>query len=284
MTILNKKTILLIAPEFFHCDRHIENELKRRGAIVLRMIDRPFQNAFFKLVCRLAPNLVSYLLIPYYYAKIRKLRGKVDYLFVINGQTLHHKLLKKIKKLFAPKSMILYMWDSLENRPSVTKSLHLYDRALSFDPMSCKEYAMEFRPLFFVQNKREDQDVKKKFDLAFIGTAHTDRYVVLSRIFSEYPEKKFYSYLFLQSKLVYIVLRYLRFKYQGASIGTFRYTPLGAKQVTHILNGSDVLLDIEHPKQRGLTIRNIEYLNMNKKLLQQIIQLKSMIFINLEIF
>lgn len=267
MSTLENKKILIIAPEFFDYDFDIEKELRRRGADIYRLLDRPFQNIIFKLLCNLCPNIISYFLIPYYYLKIRKFKKSVDFIYVINGQTLHRFFLKYIKELYNPKLMILYMWDSMENRPNALRCLSFYDRVLSFDPKSCREYSMEFRPLFFVPKHREKAKFDYKYDLAFVGTAHSDRYEIMSALKKSNSDKQIYSYLFLQSKIVYLIRRYIFSKYKGATIRDFYYVPLKQSEVREIISDSYILLDIEHQRQKGLTIRCIDYINHNKKII-----------------
>ena len=264
---LSDKNILLIAPKFFNCDRSIEDELRDRGAKVHRLTDRPFDSIVFKLLSKIAPNVISILLIPYYIYKLRKISGQLSYVLVINGQTLHRKVLKYIRSKYMPNSITLYMWDSMENRPSIKNSLPVYDRLFSFDPDSCRKYSMEFRPLFYSNEIRENTSDSCEFDLAFIGTCHSDRFQVLQLIKKRIDVKRLFIYLYLQSYLVFFVYKYFFNKYPGVGKDYFKYQPLASKDAENVLKSTRILIDIEHPNQKGLTIRNIDYLTFGKKII-----------------
>ncbi|HFR3278101.1 TPA: capsular biosynthesis protein CpsH, partial [Streptococcus suis] len=42
---------------------------------------------------------------------------------------------------------------------------------------------------------------------------------------------------------------------------------LSSKEIADIINETEVVLDIQHPKQSGLTMRTIEMIGMNKKII-----------------
>ena len=47
----------------------------------------------------------------------------------------------------------------------------------------------------------------------------------------------------------------------------FSFVKMNVKDISHIVDRSKVILDIEHPKQVGLTMRTIEMIGMNKKII-----------------
>ena len=47
----------------------------------------------------------------------------------------------------------------------------------------------------------------------------------------------------------------------------FHYEPLSNKDILHIIEQSRIVIDIQHPKQTGLTMRTIEMLGAKRKLI-----------------
>lgn len=273
------KRILFIAPQFFGCDKLIFSELCEQGAIVTRLYDRPFSGIFFKALCRFLPRAVSWALTGYYKRKVRSLNVGFDHVFVINGQTLHYSFLVWMRRRFPSANFILYMWDSLENRPYTVQCLSLYDRRLSFDPLCCERFGLVFRPLFFVGGSVEGDSSgganvgdrsacdpsESDYDIAFVGTVHSDRYEVLQRLRAHNPGLRIRTFLYMQSKFLFYFRKLFVRAFRSASANEFMFRPLLLDEVDMVLSRSAILLDIEHPKQRGLTIRSVDYLRAGKK-------------------
>ena len=53
----------------------------------------------------------------------------------------------------------------------------------------------------------------------------------------------------------------------GSEITDFSFTGMPSEQLTEKLKQSKVVVDIQHPKQTGLTMRTIEMLGANKKII-----------------
>src|SRR5690606_23522496 len=101
---------------------------------------------------------------------------------------------------------IFYNWDSFKNTPNTSGLLHLYDRKFSFDPQDAQRYGMYFRPLYYIDDYRNISTVtKKQYDLLFLGTAHSDRYLISSKLkeLLEANGRTAFCYYFMHSKWVY---------------------------------------------------------------------------------
>ena len=48
---------------------------------------------------------------------------------------------------------------------------------------------------------------------------------------------------------------------------SFKYSPLSSNDISRIIEQSKVVIDMQHPNQKGLTMRSIETLGMRKKLI-----------------
>ena len=66
---------------------------------------------------------------------------------------------------------------------------------------------MGFRPLYFTDRFREiyNSKIEKTIDLLFLGTAHSDRYIVSNNIakWCEIHELSAFNYYYMQGRLIY---------------------------------------------------------------------------------
>jgi hypothetical protein len=265
---LSGKRILFIAPRFFSYENDIIAALERRGAKVDWLPDRPFDTPFMTAVTRFQPRAILPAAYRLYRKKLTEFgRASYDIVLVLNGQTLPKKLLIELRAELPKAQFILYMWDSLENRGSIVENLDQFDDCLSFDPRAVERFGMHLRPLFFSPGFEMAPEHAFDHDISFIGTAHTDRYHIVSEVDANLPaDKSRFWYLFLQARWVYHVYRRTNPAYKGASISDFRFDPLPRSTVQGVFRKSSTILDIEHPMQTGLTMRTFETMGAQKKL------------------
>ncbi len=263
------KQVLLVAPQFFGYEKEIHAELERRGAQVDFIMDRPFQSAFLKAVTKVRPELVIQIADRFYASELQRLGNKAyDLVFVISGQTLSTKTLQRWRQSLPTACFILYMWDSFANRPRARDNLIHFDHAYTFDRQDAAQYGIGFRPLFFSPGFEAPSTSDSRYDISFVGTAHTDRYAVASAVRQALPAStRVFFYLYLQAKWVYWVYKLINPAFAKAQFSDFRFDPLMKAQVQEIFRDSRIILDIEHPEQTGLTMRTLETLGAQKKLI-----------------
>jgi len=276
------KNILLIAPRFFGYERDIRNELEKRGARVDWLVDRPFDKPWQMATTRLLPSLVLPVVTRHSYKALEELGAtNYDLIFAVNPVTLAPELMQLLRRSFPAAQMILYMWDSMENRKHVEKILSYFDQTFSFDPLSNTNYGMKFRPLFYLEEYKNEKIFEKSFDLSFIGTIHADRYAIIDRLSNNLPKNtNFFKYLYLQAEWVYWSFRVIKSSMRHAKKSDFQFKPLAKNKVQEIFSHSLAIADIEHPKQRGLTMRTFESLGANKKLVTTNLNIQQYDFYN----
>lgn len=267
-TDLAGKRILFVAPRFFSYERDIIAALERRGAVVDWLPDRPFDTPLMTAVTQVQPRVILPAAYRLYRKKLAAFNSDgYDIVFVLNGQTLPKKLLVELRAELPQARFVLYMWDSLENRGSVTNNLSLFDDCLSFDPRAVDRFGMRLRPLFFSPGFEMPPETEFEFDISFIGTAHTDRAHIVGQVDANLPKTtRRYWYLFLQARWVFYAYRFSNKAYKSAKIENFEFAPLPRATVQNIFKRSAVILDIEHPQQTGLTMRTFETMGAQKKL------------------
>lgn len=263
---LTGKRVLYIAPRFFGYDQDIAEELARRGAAVVRLFDRPFDTPAMTAITKLAPGVIGRAASPLYRDAIAE-EASFDILLVINGQTLSGEFLDEVRRHSPRATAILYLWDALRNRGSIVPNLARFDHVLGFDRIDAGNYGFAYRPLFFTPLFEQPHGDDVLYDISFVGTAHTDRAPIVDAVDRALPDgvARFW-YLFLQAPWVrrYYAARSPAFRRVPADV--FRYEPMRKEDIGRVFRRSRAILDIEHPLQRGLTMRTFETLGAGKKL------------------
>lgn len=269
MRRLDGKRVLLIAPRFFGYEREIRSEIERRGARVDWLADRPFDTPVMTALTRHKPHWVLPSADRLYRRQLLALDAPhYDTILVINGQTLSHGMLNELRVAYPTATVLLYMWDSIQNRGGVVRNLPLFDAVFSFDPYDAHAYGMRHRPLFFSKGFECAPEPNFDFHVSFVGTAHTDRYAVVNRIRrSLSPQLQTFWYLYLQAPWVFHAYRLTNRSMRGAQRGDFEFAPLAKEKLQSVFSRSLAIVDIEHPQQRGLTMRTFETMGAHKKLI-----------------
>lgn len=265
------KRILMFCPSFFGYDKKMAEALRSQGCQVDLYDERVSNNVFAKICIRYNVKLFHPVLDRYIARIIAENADKqYDYIFIIKGEGITRKGLSMLRSAYPQARQILYLWDSLDNIADGVGKLSLYDKVLTFDPQDAKTYGLHFRPLFYHKGfSGKVEPAEFHYDIAFIGTAHSSRPRIVKALTAQCEKagRKFYSYLFTPHYLVYLYNKLLNREYRDVKWSDLRTQSLPAQTVREIYDTSRCVLDVEHGKQRGLTMRTIEMLGMGKKVI-----------------
>lgn len=266
---LSGKNILLLAPKYFGYDVEIKNELENFGTNVFLYDERPKNNFVTKVLLRLNLKLLIQKKINAYYDNIidETKEKKLDYLFLVNAETIDASRIDIIKKLHSNIKIYTYMWDSVKNKKKSMQYIEVSDKFFTFDPNDIKSNEnIKFLPLFFIQDyeKLVNNNVIK-YDIAFVGTIHSDRYQVIQTM--QTNGLKVFYYFFSPSKILFKLQRILYKNFKQITPNHISFQFLRKEELLSILSQSKAVIDIEHPDQKGLTMRTIEMLGAKKKLI-----------------
>lgn len=262
------KRVLFISPAFFEYPEMIKKEIEKQGAIIHWYDDRDDASSIEKIILRCNRSILKKKYNEYYEKIIHKeIDFCPDYVLFVNPEAVTKESLSMMKKNFNKCKFVLYMWDSIENK-KILEIVDLFDKVFSFDKNDCKKYGFIFRPLFYSKIGVNKENLYK-YDVGFIGTVHSDRALILKKIkdYCDENDLTYYFYLYVPSKLL-LFLRLL----------TDRNLRLWKKQYVHTIPiDGDIFLaisretrctiDINHPKQTGLTMRTIELLGLKRKII-----------------
>jgi hypothetical protein len=248
----------------------IINKLEELGAIVKYYDERPANNNFIKGLIRINKNIVKKKIDSYYRKILNEISGKkFDYFFLNRGEVVPEFFLQELKASQFDCQFILNTWDSFANQSHPIKILKYFDKKFTFDPKDAIEYKIHFRPLFYLDSFKNLINLEKEFDILFLGTAHSDRYKIGSIVKKWAAENKLktYFYYFMHGRIVFFYKKifdkiFSDFKYKELS-----FKSLNISDITKLYQVSNVILDINHPNQNGLTMRTFEAIGAKKKLI-----------------
>ncbi|WP_394405150.1 capsular biosynthesis protein CpsH [Streptococcus sp. 20-1249] len=269
---LANKNILFLCPEFFGYEIKIAKKMKDLGANVEYFDARSVTSAFEKALNKVNPSLFTKKTNDYYDDILMQVKDiSFDYVLVIRGEMTPVSFLKKIKELSPQAKLILYLWDSIKNVVGIDKKIYIYDSILSFDPLDSRKYQnVIFRPLFFSDDyQKQNSQSDYKYDIIFLGTIHSDRFKIIKEIEKQCQESnlKTYWFKFLQGRFIYHFYKLIRSEFRNTKITDFDFDKMHSTEIAKIVDATKVVLDIEHPHQTGLTMRTIEMIGMEKKII-----------------
>ncbi len=273
MQELKGKKVLLLAPSFFGYELEIKNELEHLGAVVYHYDERPKNDFFTKVFIRL--NLKSFIqknIDTYYHDIIEETRDlEIDFLLLINPETIDNQKIKKITKYHPNIKVYIYMWDSIKNKKKSLQLLETSDRFFTFDKEdNAIAKDIKFLPLFYIdayKNITEEQEYE--YDFAFIGTIHSDRYAIIKNIeeFSKENNLKMFFYFYSPSRILFFFQKLFKKKFKHIDKKDISYHSMNTMDIVKIIQKSKIIIDIHHPLQNGLTMRTLEILGARRKLL-----------------
>ncbi|UQQ99767.1 hypothetical protein LQ057_10245 [Enterococcus gallinarum] len=268
----NKGHILFIGTRFFGIEEQLITKFEELGYTVDFFADRPSQNAWLKGLSKINP-ILTVAVDNYYLKRIITSTNKNHYdkIFVLNGKIVNQKFLKKMKEIFSESEFIYYTYDSLKLYPNSLKNLEYYDRKYTFDYRDADEIeGLTLLPLFY--NKKIIDKAQKindlDIDLLSVCTAHPNRYKLIKEIFPKLKSKKIkiFSYLYL-NKLQFIYNKFFIKDFKNSKCSEFHFSPLSEEKNYDLLLSTKAVFDVEHSGQTGLTMRTIETVGFNKKLI-----------------
>ncbi|MBW7844047.1 MAG: hypothetical protein H3C45_00045 [Bacteroidia bacterium] len=274
MNTLSNKKVLFFAPKFFGYELAIKAKLEEMGADVTYFDERPKNTFWTKVFIRINRNIISSQIKKYYNQVLNQTAAKqFDYVFVVNLEAMTPKVIEKLRKQQPNARFILYMWDSIRNKKPAQIAFPLFDWCYSFDRDDANNLTnVVFRPLFFIDTfdtyKWKDKP-NVKYDLCFIGTVHSDRYNLISDVKKQLLDssKSFYFYMYFHNRVLFLYKKFRDVKFLKAPYSEFNFNSISAIEIMNKIKHSFAVFDVQHPYQTGLTMRTIEMIGAERKLI-----------------
>ncbi len=269
---LQGKRILFFSARAFDIPENIKTALEKQGAEVDYYDERPANTFCVKALIRINRNLLARY-IDRYHGRIidQTARKRYDYVFFVKGESVSRKSLDRLKSLHPDARFVIYHWDSIANNKNALNLLPCFDRVLSFDRSDCERLGMTFLPLFYMPEYASVavRPPEYKYDLMFVGTMHSDRYRIVEEVRKQIQKAggKSFLYFFFQSKVLFYKMKMQQKCMRKVTSDQVHFKALTKRQLLELYAESRIVVDIQHPKQTGLTMRCMETLGAKRKLI-----------------
>ena len=257
-----KKNILILGIGFYDYEKIIVSEIKKKYNVTYHSTVYKYGKYFRnkKLKDKVQNIYLSNIL--------KNIRAKYfDTILIFKCENLSSTDLEKLRYNNPNSKLILYLWDSEIRIRNISSKYKFFDAIHSFDRDDClKNESIIFTPLFY---RNEIDNIKltpTKFNLYHLGWKHSDRYELLKKIELILINNNLKYKFFLYTGFLDFINEVLRHKFH---VNSFFLTIKKKSFFQHIqyLSDSEVVLDISHPNQSGLTIRTIEAIAARKKII-----------------
>lgn len=264
--------VLLFSPDTFGYYTKIINVMESKGHSVDWINHIYVKSNFDRVKSRLMPSLTSKLTEKYFINEI-DWQGDYELIVVIKGEGLSEFLLDKMKQTFSKAKLVYYSWDSLSNVKGAKGKFKYFDAIKSFDRVDCQNIEhLEYLPLFYSKeySRKANSVSDNKYSAAFVGTLHSNRFsdvLGMASLVEKNLNKPAFTFFYYPSKPVFKVLKVINKSFRKVPIEEVSFDKLSAQDVSRVMCDSEVIIDYGHPDQTGLTMRTIETLGINKKLI-----------------
>ncbi|HFU3800791.1 TPA: capsular biosynthesis protein CpsH [Streptococcus suis] len=269
---LKGKKILFVALPGY--SNGMKKKMEDMGAEVVYINDKPKDTFLGKALGRLGFGFYQQIINKYYEAELSKIRHQsFDYILVIRGEYTPKESLERMRLYFPNSKIILYMWDSLINNKFIREKWEYYDKVYTFDRIDYLNFkeTISFLPLFYYEDflPKSTKTTDYKYDLAFIGTGHEDRIQIVKSLIQQLNnyQRKSFSYFFIPHKLVYYINKFRNPSFKNVKIKDVEFEQLPFETLYEIYSQAKCVVDIESSRQNGLTMRTIEMIGLEKKLI-----------------
>jgi hypothetical protein len=283
---LHNKNIIFFSVQTFNLEKEIIKKLEEFGAKVDYYDERPSNSNFTKGIIRLKRSIYQHKIDEYYNTILENSKSKkYDFLFVNRGEVVPGFFLEKFKLQQPNCEFIFYTWDSFSNHTHPTTILKYFDKKFTFDSDDALKFDINFRPLFYLDGYKKLKSIQEKvteYDLLFLGTAHSDRYRISDFIVNWCNKNalKSFCYYYMYGKMVYFYKRIFDKTFKEFDFKKLSFKSLNTKQILDLYAKSNVILDINHPGQKGLTMRTFETIGAGKKMITTNSEVKKYPFYN----
>lgn len=252
-------------------DVNMVEALQKMGATVDYYSERPNQTFITRALIRINRKLISYKVNKYHNSILFETKDShYDFIFFIRCEAFSRKTISAFRNQHPNAKMVVFFWDSFNNNKNSAHVYDLFDKAYCFDKLDCEQYGVCFKPLFYYDLYSEIANPRHyKYKSLFIGTLHSDRYKLVHEIESKLVDMGHdsYSWFYLPSRLLFYKMRMEDKTIKSVDKSIIKYTTLSLKQMVDLYEQSEIIIDVQHPKQTGLTMRTFEALGARRKLI-----------------
>jgi len=258
------KKLLLIGLDYHNYTHAIADEFRALGFFVVTHEIQP-RSLSYKVARRIFPSLYDKMIFRHHKRIVTTEIGNTyDFVVFIQVHQFNVRHLEEFRKQHYSAKFILYNWDSLHTH-DYRPQMHVFDRIFTFDADDAKSLGVDYLPLFCIRSFQALRNVTPSENaIYFVGNVVNSRRYLAVEAFRKYclsHNIPFYAYL---ACTPYIYLKMLRLGIypKNVSIGHIK-----EKQFIDFIQRSNTVFDFANHQQSGYTMRVIENLCMNKRLI-----------------
>jgi hypothetical protein len=267
---MEKKRVLFIGIGFYDYEESIKHEFEKLNYEVDYFSEVPPNNFGYRFNSRIKNEKKNQSIRASHSEMIANSCGDCyDIVFIIKGEYLSINAIETIKTKNPKAKYILYLWDSIKRIPNIESKFCFFDKVYSFDRLDCfSNDILNFNPLFFRSEYVNTYKVENPIcDIYHLGWFHSDRLELIKKV-TKFCDSNNVSY-----KMI-LFAGYFSYLFQSVFGGELKgnkkyliFETLSAKKNKKNILLSKTTLDIAHPMQSGLTMRTIELLGMQRKII-----------------
>lgn len=262
------KRALFIPLGFYDYDTRIEEEIRKNGYEVDSF--NPIGNYTFWEKVRNTLEKGRFLkkkslrLQEDFFGKNQK---EYDLILVIVGRHLEPAIFKEFCGKNQNARKVLYLWDDVKRVENFHEIRDCFDDIYSFDHVDVEKYGFHMLPLFFTDSHRYHGETKK-YCFGLMGMLHSERRGLFEQIASAHglKEEDCFVYL-LGAKFQHFLSWFNPFRKQWTGRKYIHANGMSFEKCADILKQTKVALDVQFGSQNGLTLRTLEALAANTKLI-----------------
>ncbi len=200
-----------------------------------------------------------------------------DYLLVINGISIHPYLFEKLKRINKNIQIYNYIYDRIKGVYQIDHNFKYFDKIYTFDRENVEEYNLNLLPIYWVPVTGKLDEELDVFAFGGIDPIRIDVFKRIKRLVDSTNYNCFIKVYHpkVTNSLIYNIKRIGKYVLQGRKSPSvkelrsalFTSEAMPTDVFRKYINGSNVIIDTNHPYQDGLTARFMWALGLGKKII-----------------
>lgn len=256
--------ILLVGMHFGNYELKMKEEFEKQGNRVVLIHSLSKWDTFFRRI--LSSKLIAKNRHNYQLKQLSKIELiNLDVVIVIVGRELCVEFYQELQKKSKAR-IILYLWDDVKRVKNFNDIREYVSEVLSFDPIDAYKFGFRFLPLFYT-NEFYPVECEKLLDIYSAMSNHSDRLHIVKMLYKKYSKIMQMSFFINTGRLAYIKCWIQNVKARESDGIRIISKPISKEKNKQYMDQSKSLLDIPFEGQIGLTIRTLEALGNQTKLI-----------------
>lgn len=268
-------SVLLVSPKFFKYEERISAAFEHAGHGVTLVDERPSNRAHMRALFRVAPGLVPYVVNAHYRRVWKTIKEqRFDLVLVIKAELIPEWFLDRVTRRSPLATRVIYTYDSFRHSPRALRLGPRFHLKYTFDRADA-EHNDEwlYKPLFWDDKVFGSTGGDRSFDLAFVGTMHSDRYREVRSILD--CGKNASTFLYVPARWYFYCRRLVDRRWRDIGFRDVSFKKLALEEVAERFATARAVVDLQKPGQAGLTMRTFEALASGAALVTSNTQVRS---------